>query len=270
MIKLKIISLVLVSILAGCVATTGGLQVRGNGLPDNYADIASELVGVARQTCIKISGNSDKSRDDWNKGRKLDVNDWIVRRFYTSNTPWVKVEAVTQGIIDEIYFQTQTKRLVCGAHSWGQLEDNSSIRFTEYGTKPSVDSVASPKPSATNSANSAVTKDTAYKSTASSGLAEKRVLAVRWEGYSSLMVGEAVIQQNKSLVTLSVQLPNNEGTCTGVSQLTHSSNGIWTISCTNNLSAAGTFVANGAGKGSSGSGKDGNGRIVDFTMGGSN
>ena len=258
------------AMFSGCVATTGGLQIRGNGLPDNYADIATEMVGIARQRCIKITGASDKNKDDWNKGRKMDGNDWVVRRFYTSNTTWVKVESVSQGVIDDLYFETSTKNLVCGSHAWGKYEDAASIKFTEYGAKPSVNSFPSTMPYVTTIPAASPTTDNSRKGTATSSSMEKRVLAFRWEGYANLMVGEAVIQQNKTLSTLLVQLPNNEGTCTGVSQLTSSSNGIWTVSCTNSLSAAGTFLANGSGKGSSGSGKDGTGRTVEFTMGGSN
>ncbi len=256
--------------LAGCVATTGGLQIRGNGLPDNYADIATEMVGIAKQVCIKITGSSEKPRDDWTKGRKMDVNDWAVRRFYTSNTTWMKVEAISQGVIDDLYFETSTKNLVCGSHAWGKYEDADSIKFTEYGAKPTANSLPSTTPYVTTSPAASPTTDNSRKGATTSGSMEKRVLAVRWEGYANLMVGEAVIQQNKTLATLSVQLPNNEGTCTGVSQLTSSSNGIWTVSCPNNLSATGTFLANGLGKGSSGFGKDLNGRTVEFTMGGSN
>jgi hypothetical protein len=267
---LKSIILVFTVFISGCVATTGGLQIRGNGLPDNYADIATEMVGIAKQMCIKITGNSDKARDDWNKGRKMDVNDWFVRRFYTSNTTWVKAESISQGVIDDLYFETSTKKLVCGSHAWGKYEDAAHIKFTEYGAKPTMNSLTSLNPSVTTVAIPSSTTDSINRVTATLGSMEKRVLAVRWEGYPNLMVGEAVIQQNKTLATLKVQLPNNEGTCTGVSQLTNSSNGIWTVSCTNNLAATGTFLANGLGTGSSGSGKDKNGRIVEFTIGVSN
>lgn len=254
--------------LAGCVATTGGLAVRGNGLPDHYADIASDMVSLARRMCMKITGYADQSKDDWNKVRKLDGQDWQIRRFFTSNTSWVKGEAISQGVMGDLYYEPNSGTFVCGDYAWGKYEGAAQIRFVEYGAQskpnplPSMPVVAAtPLPSPVY----ALTQPAP-----SSSAVERRTLAVRWEGYGNLMVGEAVIQQNKRVATLSIQLPGGDGTCTGMSQANSDARGVWTVSCSNKLSAAGTLTTYGTGKGASGSGKDALGRAVEFTMGGSN
>jgi len=245
------------------------LAVRGNGLPDNYADMAGELASLARQTCIKITGYSNQSKDDWHKVGKMDGLDWLVRRFYTSNTSWVKAEAASQGVIDDIYYEPNSRTIVCGGHSWSKYEAGNQIRFTEFGLQAKADLL--PLTFSVSAAQTPLStpSSTPVNSGASASI-EKRTLAVRWEGYGNLMVGEVVIQQNKSLATLRVQLPAGSGACIGVSQLTTSSSGIWTMSCPSSVSASGTFVSAGDGKGASGVGKDSVGRAVEYTMGAAN
>lgn len=120
-------------LLAGCLATTDMLKDRG-ALPAEYRQIALKMVDLAQLSCIKISGTQDKPKDDWSKGIKLD-GDWIIRRFFTSNTNWFKAEATSIGVWDSIYFNSSTNQFVCGNFSWGKYSNASSIIFSEYGAK---------------------------------------------------------------------------------------------------------------------------------------
>ena len=124
--------------LTGCLATTN-LAVRGNGLPDHLADTGAEMLQLATNRCIKITGYDHTPKDNWAQGRKLDVGGWQMRRFFTSNTTWVKAETITQGMIDELFFDTKSRAFVCGSHAWSKFQNTQQVVFVEYGvTKPSL------------------------------------------------------------------------------------------------------------------------------------
>lgn len=95
-----------------------------------------------------------------------------------------------------------------------------------------------------------------------------RPFALRWEGYPSLIAGMISIQpQSANLGDMTIALPNDDGKCTGVYQ--GREHGTWYFSCTNNLTASGTFKIAGPQAGSTGIGRDSKGRSVEFTVGGS-
>ena len=63
-------------------------------------------------------------------------------------------------------------------------------------------------------------------------------------------------------------LPEQLGVCKGTYLMTENHTGVWSIACNNGMSASGTLIAYGSGKGSSGEGLDEDGNPVKFTMGG--
>jgi len=97
---------------------------------------------------------------------------------------------------------------------------------------------------------------------------QTRPIAVEWEGYKDLVAGHIEYETNGKQATIWATLPNNEGRCTGRSELTSRQQGIWSVACTNGLAASGSFEGFGAGKGASGVGIDTQGRKVRFTLGG--
>lgn len=127
------LNLVGFSLLSGCIATTNLLTQRG-ALPDDLHSIAVQMVNVSKRSCITISGPQSQSKDDWQKGRKLDSNDYIVTRFYVSDAGWYKANIITQGIIDELFYNKNTKQLVCGSHLWSKYSNSGLVKFVEYGT----------------------------------------------------------------------------------------------------------------------------------------
>lgn len=127
------LSLLGLSLLSGCIATTNLLMQRG-ALPDDLHSIAVQMVNVAKRTCIRTSGPENQSKDDWQKGRKLDTDDWIISRFYVSDAGWYKASAITQGVIDDLFYNKNTKQLVCGSHLWSKYSNSGLVKFVEYGT----------------------------------------------------------------------------------------------------------------------------------------
>lgn len=245
--------LALVGLLSGCLATTN-LAVRGSGLPDDYADIAKNALVLANANCIKVTGRNDQSKDDWTKGRKMDTGDWIARRFYTSNSDWYKIEAGSQGIIDDIYYNKKSLYLVCGSHSWGKFAEARSVEFTEYGTK--VQSLS----------GKTYSKEQGESNGRKTVL--KRAVAISWEGYAKLMAGEIEINEGEGPSIIRIDLPGDAGKCSGIARNIDKNSGVWSMSCSNGASASGTFSAYGSGKGATGQGRDTNGRLVEYTISG--
>jgi hypothetical protein len=133
----KIVVIAIAGSLLGCFATRDLLRERG-ALPDDLHRVASSMTDLARKNCIKITGYQDQSKDNWIKGRKLDANDWVVRRFYIGDKNWFKVEGMSQGMIDNFYYNKNTFQFICGEHTWGKFSDASQILFSEYGVQPKL------------------------------------------------------------------------------------------------------------------------------------
>lgn len=237
------------ALLTGCLATTN-LAVRGNGLPDHLADIGAEMLQLATNRCIKITGYDHTSKDNWDKGRKLDVGGWQMRRFFTSNTTWVKAETITQGMIDELFFDTKSKAFICGSHGWSKFENTQQVIFVEYGVTKSLLPGINAEPKTGNVKN------------------ETRSIAIQWEGYPSLIAGQVSMNQNSGRSNFMIQLPLDHARCTGISETSSGTQGVWTLACSNQMSASGTFESLGQGNGSIGKGLDTQGKKVEFTLSG--
>ena len=97
---------------------------------------------------------------------------------------------------------------------------------------------------------------------------QRRAIAVEWEGVAPLIAGEVTLQQANGELALS--LPNGQGECTGsyfaIDKQQRS--GAWSVSCSNGLSALGTYTAHVRGKGASGEGRDKLGREVKYSIAG--
>ncbi len=132
----NIVVVAIAGFLVGCVATRNLLLEKG-ALPDDLHRVASTMVRLAGQNCIKLHGYENERKEDWIKVRKLDT-DWAVRRFYIGDNSWFMLEGATQGLIDNIYYNKNTYQFICGEHTWGKFSDSSRISFLEYGVQPKL------------------------------------------------------------------------------------------------------------------------------------
>ena len=96
----------------------------------------------------------------------------------------------------------------------------------------------------------------------------ERSIAISWGGYKDLLVGIVKMKEGASSGTMSVPIPSTSEVCNGTYDFKSRSEGTWAISCTNSMSAAGTFQTFGANKGSAGSGTDAKGNSVKYTISG--
>lgn len=241
-------------ILSGCITTD---IIKEGILPDNLKQIAIEMRLRTENICTT-------HQYDPTSGRKLTGDIKIatkvsVRRFYISDTSWFKAETNANGVIDNVFFSPSTGRFICGQRPWDSFADTKNIIFKEYGS--SVNTIGVPQQSISPpslSLNAARSSDT-------------RSIAVSWDGYAKLISGTIDLSPNVSNPgAFSISLPNNDGQCSGQSRQIDRLIGTWSISCTNGMSAAGTFEVYGDGKGSSGKGVDSKGKEVRYTISGAN
>lgn len=98
---------------------------------------------------------------------------------------------------------------------------------------------------------------------------KKRPIAIQWDGFSELLAGDVYYRRNSKTGKFNIVLPDNRGQCAGTYSWAESNSGVWSMACTEGMSAAGTIADNGAGRGAAGTGADDKGRAVRFTVGGS-
>lgn len=97
----------------------------------------------------------------------------------------------------------------------------------------------------------------------------KRVLAFEWAGFQALGAGIVEIADNGKAGTLSLELPDKSGVCTGTFAYSSPTEGVWSASCPDGRrSASGTFQAHGPNRGSEGIGNDNLGQPVRWTISG--
>ena len=93
----------------------------------------------------------------------------------------------------------------------------------------------------------------------------KRALAMNWTGYKNLIVGEIEFKEKNNVGSLKLQLPNNDGKCEGTYALS-TTQGTWSLLCSNKMSASGNLVLNNTDGSVTGEGKDTKGNKVEFTV----
>ena len=120
--------------------------------------------------------------------------------------------------------------------------------------------------SASKQENSKSTNDQDSKKIFVSG---ERAMAIQWEGYKDLIVGNINFKVSENVGAFKLRLPKNDGICNGTYALSESK-GTWSIMCDNKMSASGTLQWNSSDDSVTGSGKDINNKSVKFTASGIN
>lgn len=99
-------------------------------------------------------------------------------------------------------------------------------------------------------------------------------VAFKWEGEYDLAAGRVSLNQTGDTGTIKLTLPNDGAACSGnwrwsrgAYGTTEIPTGVWSLSCSNGLTASGTYASSKPASGT-GSGQDSNGRRVTFTFGG--
>ena len=136
----------------------------------------------------------------------------------------------------------------------------------ELGFYDSAYSQSSSNLSASKQENSKSTNDQDSKKIFVSG---ERAMAIQWEGYKDLIVGNINFKVSENVGAFKLRLPKNDGICNGTYALSEIK-GTWSIMCDNKMSASGTLQWNSSDDSVTGSGKDTNNKSVKFTASGIN
>lgn len=97
----------------------------------------------------------------------------------------------------------------------------------------------------------------------------ERAIAIQWEGYNYLIVGNVNFKVSENVGNFKLRLPKNDGICNGTYALSERK-GTWSIMCDNQMSASGTLQWNSKDDSVTGSGKDTKNKLVKFTASGRN
>jgi hypothetical protein len=248
-------SFIIFSTFALCSCVTSNVINEGD-LPNNLRQIAIEMRLRAENQCMTYS--YDPSTGDKLSGNVKIASKVMLRKIYTSDSNWFRAEIIGNGVIDDVFYLPSTGRFVCGQRTWHTFPDEKNIIFREYA-------------SSINAANLLQQSRAPLSTSSTTSSSNIRSIAVSWDGYSRLIAGSIDLSPDGHKPGFfTITLPNNDGQCSGQTKQSDRRTGVWSISCTNGMNAAGTFEAYGDGKGASGIGTDSKGKEVRYTISGVN
>jgi len=126
----KIFLLATTPFFVGCLATTDLSQEPK--LPESERVLLSTIATNIGKTCVKVQYDSAGNKTGGTSALNRAVN---IKRYYVSDTDWIKLEANSAGVWDNVYFNRTTNRIVCGQKDWDSYSDTKFISFYEYGAE---------------------------------------------------------------------------------------------------------------------------------------
>lgn len=234
------ISLASVLLLTACVTNP---SVPTDSLTTYDRGVIQAIQELTKTRCTRHT--YDRSSGRKTSGDNKLYSEVVIKKLFRGEKGWYKAEALADGVWDDVYLNSQTNAFVCGKKSWDKMVGSELIRFAD----------------ATKTPDTFFQQDTGQKRTDS--LSETtRKLVVNWKSVAtSLFDGQVRIRGGDKNGTVSVSLPGNAGSCTGVYEYTSSDTGTWAMTCSNGRTAGGKLA------GSSGAGKDDLGNPVSFIIG---
>lgn len=128
---MKIFSyLAITPLFVGCLATTDLTQEPK--LPESERVLLSTVAANIGKNCVKVQYDSAGNKTGGTSALNRSVS---IKRYYVSDTDWIKLEANSAGVWDNVYFNRTTNRIVCGQKDWDSYSDTKFISFYEYGTE---------------------------------------------------------------------------------------------------------------------------------------
>ena len=115
-------------VLSGCLATTDLLTT--SSLSTEHRKIAETMAANAQRQCITYS-HIQGSPDTKLSGDTKVATKPLIRRFFRSNTSWYKAMTTVNGVTDHIYYDTSSRKFVCGDNLWSKVDLPSQVKFIE-------------------------------------------------------------------------------------------------------------------------------------------
>lgn len=238
---------VIALLLSGCLATKN-LLIEDN-LDERYKRVAFKIAERAMQICTTHTYEQGSNRKLSGDMRITKLPE--VKRLYESKSGLWKSELMVSGVWDNVYYLERSEIIICGEIQWQQFPQSKEINFTEV--KPGV-------------SNQNILRDANIGINREDGLKEYAI-AFSWRGIGELMAGRVSIRSERDVGFIRLNLPTNQGICSGSFKISGEAKGVWSISCTNGVTASGDLSVNRSIAGSSGTGLDNKGGQIKFTIG---
>jgi len=158
--------LVIAPLFIGCLATTD--LTKAPKLPESERILLSKIAANIGKACVKIQYDASGNKT----GNSTALNKRVsIKRYYVSDTDWIKLEANSAGVWDNVYFNRTTNKIVCGQKDWDSYSDTKFISFYEYGTERKTIN-SSPSTSQLSSTSNTQTHLTAVAKFRATGLSQ--------------------------------------------------------------------------------------------------
>lgn len=132
MMKLTVIKyaqiLVIALVLSGCLATTNLLTDGTLNAQD--LSITREIAELTAKHCVRVT-YSNSGEESANKTKFTSLPE--VKAFYLSTDDWYKIDMLLDSVWDSVFFQSTSKRLVCGQKQWDKYADSGVHLFKKRG-----------------------------------------------------------------------------------------------------------------------------------------
>jgi hypothetical protein len=127
----NLISLFVISFLIQACAVTEDVTLKTQ-LTTAQKDAVEQLRLAVGRTCHKIQ-YEDAAQTKQRPGQIAIVDSAKVTRLYESTSGWYRGLVNAQGIIDNVYYNSRDKRIVCGQKQWDSFSNSAAIVFSEVG-----------------------------------------------------------------------------------------------------------------------------------------
>lgn len=124
----SIIYTLLSSFLAGCLATADLASEQELSPGDKL--IAQKIASLGSQICTRHT--YDPATNVKKSGEMKITSNIVIKRFYKSEGDWFKVEAVADGVWDNIFYNKSSGQIVCGQKQWDSYSNAKGIEFREH------------------------------------------------------------------------------------------------------------------------------------------
>jgi len=260
----RLTSIALCALVLTACQTTGGYTwqtvqsypTRASGMTEAEYAVTLAAYKLPRE-CHTVRYTSHHR---WDPQKSGDVTRFHVGQIHENSlgNGWHKVAVTSVSASGFVYANSESGNFVCGKKNWQSYATRNGIQGTWNLVKIDVAKTLAKANDMSTASNESQESDMK---------GDTRPIAVSWEGYETLIAGTATLVQRSGEGALNLNLPKNEGKCTGQYVMKSRNGGIWSVACTNGLAANGEFTSHGKGKGASGEGKDVNGKKVTYTIG---
>jgi hypothetical protein len=132
-----IFGLFFAALIQGCAVNTDVSQKLK--LTGAQANASEKIRQALTSPCVKVNYASQSDEKPRPGGVQI-TTAALVTRLYEGQEGWYRGTVIAQGIIDEVFYNEKTGRIVCGQKDWNRFSNSARVSFTEVGIplKPSL------------------------------------------------------------------------------------------------------------------------------------